>query len=215
MSDYTLNIEALATGQVPHARVLIGTPKGTVSGFTTESVTLSGASQWEGKEAGHLEQLDEVARLAHSIGSVAGMTTSQMSLTSMASTRKHWLTSESPSIPLNFLIVAYKSGIDVRKKVATLLSTVYPAGSAASIAGVDLFLKAPNNYKFTGLNSASGLLSLKIGNWFDAQGLLMEDVSATFSKEITQDGTPLYAEISCTFTPWKLLTAEDAIAMIQ
>lgn len=215
MSDYTLDLEALESGQVPDAKLYIVTPNDSITGFLTEAVTVAGAAQWEGKQPGHLESADEISRTAHSALSLFGMAPSQMSMTSIASTRKHWLSSESPSIPINFLIVAYKDGMDVRQKVAALLKTVYPSGPAASIAGVDLFLSAPNNYKFTGLDSASGLISLKIGRWFQAKNLLMEDVSATFSKQVTQNGYPLYAEVSCTLTPWKLLTADEAIEMIQ
>lgn len=51
------------------------------------------------------------------------------------------------------------------------------------------------------VSGGSGTLTLAIGKYFFATGMICNDVSASFSKEVVDDGTPLYATVTFSFRP--------------
>jgi len=54
-----------------------------------------------------------------------------------------------------------------------------------------------------------GTSSLQIGEWLHLYGLLLTNVSVTFSKEVVKDGSPLYAMVTVSFMPWRFLFSND------
>lgn len=57
--------------------------------------------------------------------------------------------------------------------------------------------------KFLNSVSVSGTVTVRIGRWFRMSGLIVKDVSLSFSNEIMTDGLPLYAEASVSLESWK------------
>lgn len=51
--------------------------------------------------------------------------------------------------------------------------------------------------------------ALRIGNWFEANQLLIDDVSISFSKETSPDGTPLILYMDVTFRPYRNITFKE------
>ncbi|MCP4526696.1 MAG: hypothetical protein GY833_12400 [Aestuariibacter sp.] len=215
-----MDIEALASGQFEHAKVSIVIPQtalpagqtGTITGFTIENFSIQGSASWEGKAIGENSMLDGVANTLGMAGNSVGLTNvGQVSTTSRASTVRRWTSSEPAQFPINFVLVAYKDDIDVRRDVSKLLRCVYPLGNAGEGFGVGVGMRAPMGYiaKAGEDDTAENTATLKIGRWFRADGLLIEDVVAEFSKEVTPQGNPLYANVTATFIPYRMLYADD------
>ncbi len=214
-----MDIEALATGQFEHAKVSIVIPqaaipegeKGTIIGFTIENFSIQGSASWEGKAIGENARLDSAINTVGMVANSMGGSFGQVSTTSRASTVRNWTSSEPAQFPVNFVLVAYKDDIDVRKDVSKLLRCVYPLGNGAEIAGFGFAMKAPMGYVAKGKEGqeAENTATLRIGKWFQADGLLIDDVVAEFSKEVTPMGNPLYANVTATFSPYRMLYADD------
>lgn len=220
-----LDIEALATGQFENAKVSIVIPqgalpageRGTITGFTIENFSIQGSASWEGKQIGENATLDNLANtLGMAANTLTGTNFGQVSTTSRASTVRRWTSSEPAQFPVNFLIVAYDEGIDVRKDVSKLLRCVYPLGDLEQINGVGVGMKSPMGYVAKADEAvAENTATLKIGKWFRADGLLIDDVVAEFSKETLPNGNPLYANVTATFSPFRMLYADDVSAMFM
>ncbi len=215
-----MDIEALASGQFEHARGSIVIPKtalpegelGTITGFTIENFSIQGSASWEGKAIGENARLDSGINTGVGfVNSVAGTNLGQVSTTSRASTVRNWTSSEPAQFPVNFMLVAYKDGIDVRKDVSKLLRCVYPLGNALEAFGFGGGMRSPMGYvaKVKEGDHAENTATLRIGKWFQADGLLIDDVVAEFSKEVTEQGNPLYANVTATFSPYRKLYADD------
>ncbi|MDK1290211.1 hypothetical protein [Pseudoalteromonas umbrosa] len=219
----TLDIEALASGQFGNAKVSIVLPEaavasgdiGTIVGFTTENFTIQGSATWEGKETGESSTLNDVISGLSGIINSFGASIPGGSTTSRASTVRHWTSSEPQQFPVSFVLLAYNDRIDVRKDVSKLLRCLYPTGSGGefSIFGVEfgIGMKSPMGYipKFGENTPSENTATLKIGKWFEADGLLIDDVAAEMSKEVTPSGNPLYANVTVTFSSYRMLYADD------
>lgn len=69
----------------------------------------------------------------------------------------------------------------------------------------NLNLNSGSSFKDKFLNSVSvaGTVTVRIGKWFRMSGLVVKDVSLSFSSEIMTDGLPLYAEATVSLESWK------------
>jgi len=211
-----LDIEALVKGTAGHSRLQIVIPttilkdgeSGLISGFTTQGFSLTGSASWEGKAIGN--GLDNAMNTATSVLNSLGANLEQGSTTSRPSTNRRWVSSEPAAFTADFMIVAYRQGIDVRKDVGKLFRCVYPSGDM--IAGIGM--RAPMGYQPSTF-SAKNTATLKIGKWFKADGLLVDDVTAEFSREVTQDGFPLYASVTVLLSPWRTLFGDDMVGFLD
>ncbi len=55
----------------------------------------------------------------------------------------------------------------------------------------------------------NALISVQIGDWFEASGLFCEGVTPTYSTIVDKDGQPIYLKLTCSFVPYKVLTPEE------
>lgn len=117
-------------------------------------------------------------------------------------TVSQWTGSTRPTFSVPITVIAYDPSIKPLDIASEFLSSV------AFEFGPGGILKAPNGYgvrKLTtdfGVQSFDGTWSLRIGRWFRAIGLVLVDVSATFSKETAQaHNQPMVASINLTFSP--------------
>lgn len=86
--------------------------------------------------------------------------------------------------------------------VNKIMELVYPTG--------DEILTAPLGYvPSLGGGKAKGTISLRIGRWFHARNLVVKDVAFTMSKEITANGTPLFAVGTITLEPYRIVNHKE------
>lgn len=126
-------------------------------------------------------------------------------LQSRSQTQQSWVNSMSPSFSLPMSFIATAPDSDVRKHVKTLLKTVYPTFSGGTLDAID----TPLGYKLAGSATTGGTITIWVGRWFKAPNQLMKTVNFTFSREVINNGTPLYAVGAIEFMPYRLIGAED------
>lgn len=204
--------------QNPNAKIIIqlpGSVGGTqVVGFTQENFSIAGAASFEGKQVGHFDQFDgALATASMGLNSLMGTEIGNFTTLSRPATNRRWTSSDPVQFPVNFMLVAYRKGMDIRQQAAALFRCVYPNGSVGEAAGFDVAMKAPMGYTYE-IDQAVNTISLKIGQWFEADELLMDDVMVEFSKEVIHNGTPLYANVSVTLSPWRMVYADDIVGYI-
>lgn len=146
------------------------------------------------------------ADIARQLASVSGR-----SKLTVAETRKIWNGSGMPQFSVDFFFYTMSTD-QTRKpmdKIKDLQRCVLPSGSQAS--GGKIFQVAPLGYKADG----SGTMTLKIGNWFQASGLVMTSLNFVPSREIMRDGSPLYVSGSFTVVPYKNISYEEFMSYYQ
>jgi hypothetical protein len=212
----SIDIEALVSGREGHSRLQLAIPKsvlkegesGVVSGFTSQGFSLTGSASWEGKPVG--TSGDGAMNMITTGLNSMGTSIAQGSMTTRAATVRRWVSSEPAAFQIEFILVAYRQGMDIRKDVGKLFRCVYPDGSGLLGFG----MMAPMGYT-PSAGSAQNTATLKVGKWFRADGLLVDDVSAEFSREVTQDGYPLYANVSVSLSPWRMLYGDDMVGFLD
>lgn len=158
---------------------------------------------------GAIEGINAVASLAGKGKTVAGSV-------------KKWDGSQMQLPPLQLIFVALKPTDRPQDKMARLLAMSMPGKPfAGEQSDKDLFFWAPNGYSpakvlenvvndgFGYGGAIRGTCSIRIGQWFEAHGLLPEVSSFEASKETTKLGNPLYVTGTVTFTPYRDLKAVE------
>lgn len=115
-----------------------------------------------------------------------------------------WQGSKAPSFNLDLTFVCLKSGDaneDVVKKVTALMAGVYPDINKGGL------FNPPLGYNTS--TSNSGKVVVKIGRWFYAERMVIEDVNFTYSKEVNREGKPLYAMGSVTVRPFRTISYKE------
>lgn len=126
-----------------------------------------------------------------------------------------WTGSKRPSFNLTFLLIKARSNDNVMDDSVFFMSRNLPDAEIAgakftlsAAASSDFKLKAPNGYNpFEG----KGMISVQIGKWFIANNLNLLSADFEFSKEVTEDGNPLYAQGKISFEPYRMITREEFI----
>jgi len=117
---------------------------------------------------------------------------------SSSETAETWEKSTKPTFKVDFLLLAH----DAKKAevhidwIKAIQATVLPVSSAGG------GLKPPMGYT----NNGAGTLTLTVGTWFNARGLVMNSVDYTPSKQVMSNGYPLYWNCSISLTPYKMIT---------
>lgn len=214
MSDIT-DLDELM--QNPNAKIIIQLPGSVggeqVVGFTQENFSIAGAASFEGKQVGHFDQFDGLLGTGTMIANQFGAQMENFTTLSRPATNRRWTSSDPVQFPVNFMLIAYREGMDIRQQAAALFRCVYPNGSVSEAAGFDVAMKAPMDYRYD-IGQAYNTISLKVGQWFEADELLMDDVMVEFSKEVIRNGSPLYANVSATLSPWRMVYADDIVGYI-
>lgn len=138
--------------------------------------------------------------------------------------------SAKPKFSVDMTFVATQPGEDVRDPVARLLKAVYPTKHKGGI------LKTPFNYSpFAGSSKGwptpRNTVSVQIGRWFLATKQVITDVSATFSKEVTQlkkltlaeaqegkessNYPPLFVTVKVDFEPFRAITYGEVLGYMR
>lgn len=137
---------------------------------------------------------------------------------------KKWDGSVQQLPPIQLLFVALQPDDRPQDNAKKLLAMCMPGTSILDGIQVDeAFFWAPNGYsparvlesvvRSEGVGYAGypivGTCNVKIGRWFEAQGLLPEAASFDLSKETTRSGNPLYVTGSVSFTTYRDMKAKD------
>ena len=138
---------------------------------------------------------------------------SPISLKTFAQTVNNWNGSSRPSftVDMKFIRLRKTPEDDVRIRAKLLYETVMPATKEFIFAGT---MQPPLNYlpvlgSKDDIKSARGTMTVTIGNWFQASNQVMKNVSFSFSKQVVEDGSPLYAMGSITFEPYRMPTLDE------
>lgn len=140
----------------------------------------------------------------------------------VAGSVKKWDGSTMQLPPLQLVFVALKPTDRPQDSMAKLLSMCMPGQPfAGEQSDKDLFFWAPNGYSparvlenavnqgFGYGGNIRGTCTVRIGQWFEAYGLLPEVSSFEASKETTKLGNPLYVTGTVTFTTYRDLKASE------
>lgn len=197
-----LDINNLITN--PNAQVIVAIPGvGSVVGYVQDGISLGGGNEFNKPlDSGALDSANSLINKGIAIGGVARKKKmSFVILKSPAQTLLAWTGSQKPQFNIPLTFVALDSADDPRDKVKMLYQTVYPTfGGKIGKLNVKSIMQAPLGY--TG-QPGKGTITVQIGKWFRAPNQLMVSVDFKFSKEVTRNGFPLYAEGSISFQPYR------------
>lgn len=185
--------------------IIAGLTGGPVAGSLTSEFAIGGGNDFT--SAGELlRDIPVVGAALEAKNKFSGVTNiSGRSATTELETRKVWNNSLIPDIPIE--VEFYQSSTQVEsimEKMKRIKSAVFPTRAGA-------FFRAPLGYRFTGNNSrnATGTLTVQIGTWFRATGLLLVSESTTFSKEVNSNGHPISMKVQLTFQPFRAITYDE------
>lgn len=120
-----------------------------------------------------------------------------------------WMGPQKPTLVIDMVLINYKDN-DIRKEVLSLYKAVLPGG-VKTPGGLATNLTTPLNYNPRKKNQ--GTVGVTIGKWFRAHGLVVDNVTSAFSKEIVGDttggSTPLHANVSITLRPATVVTYDQ------
>lgn len=191
--------------------IIAGLQGGPVSGAISNDFALAGGNDFStfGELLRGVPGADKVLAAKDLLAGAANI--SGRSATTELETRKVWNNSLIPDIPIE--IELYQANADqnsIMEKIRRIKSAVYPNREGR-------FFSAPLGYKFAGQNSntATGTLTVTIGTWFRASGLIMASENVTWSKEVNVNGQPISAFVTMTFQPFRAITYNEFLRWIQ
>lgn len=213
MADHLLDVDRLLAN--PNSRMMItGLSRGTVVGFLQEGFGFRAGNVYGNAFESEAQNKigDLYNKAAPALGAIAGKAginlPSQARLQSFEQTTESWTGPHKPSFNIKTTFIATKPTDDVTKPVKALMQTVFPTKGVGSI------IQAPMNYgpqlniggKKNLALSIQGTVALKIGTWFQAFGLIVENVHPKFSSQVIANGKPLYVEVDIELKPYRAIS---------
>lgn len=198
----------------PNARVaIVNGDSIRVRGLLTDEFSISGQNDYE--SIFELTNQDSLQKFALQIASLTdratnyiGMKTSLMEnirLKSAEQTEMIWMRSQIPVFSVSLMVLNLNKNNprlgDVREQVKSLYAAVFPSITA------DLKVMNPPL-------GDQGSVTITIGQWFQAPLQIIRQVNFTFSKEVVDDGSPLYARGTVEFSPSKMPGSNEVIDYI-
>lgn len=125
-----------------------------------------------------------------------------------------WTGSKRPSFNLSILLLKIRASDNVLTDSTFLMSRCLPDSDKSnskiftlnSLGANDFRLKAPNGYNPL---DQKGMINVKIGKWFMATYQCLLSADFEISKEVTEDGNPLYATGKISFEPYRMITSSE------
>ena len=201
--EYTLLYDQIANGEKgKFYRFTLSLPNKTIiSSVMMNELAFSGSNEFSAKAdllkelpiAGPILGLKDKVRPVAQLAGGASYSSSELAET--------WVKSSVPKFSIDFLLLAHNADKAVKhvELIKKLQASVLPA------AGGNGGLLPPLGYK----NDGSGTISLTVGTWFSATGLIMDSISYTPSKQVMSNGYPLYWNCSVTLYPYKAITIDQ------
>lgn len=182
----------------------------TVTGILNAPMPIAGSNEFDSAKVAlsQLPLFGKVFDIGNSISQILKISGNDTTM-SVEQTRKIWQESKVPqlSVELTFWNIGShftkKDELPVNK-VRAIYSALFPTKRD------NLLVSAPLGYKFTNdKGDAVGTVTLRIGRWFFATGLVVVDANFTPSLEVTQDGSPLFYTGSVNLEPYKMITYQE------
>lgn len=131
----------------------------------------------------------------------------QINLIAQKLTTATWKGGQRPAFSVGLVLINFDDGKDIQDDIDQLLSCVLPTSLGFSIFGSQFGLgyKAPLGYDA----SDKTTISVRIGNWFNAHGLLATNVNISYSETLGDNGKPLFCTVSLSLETWKLPYADE------
>lgn len=186
--------------QDPNRLVQLVTPSnGVVKGFITSDFTVSGGSDWNDPSSTSdlLEKGNRAWSSFTQAANALGTSFANQRVVSTMDSVYTWQGSKRPSFTVDLIFVAVREGDDVRDPARRLLAAAYPDRSGLS-------LTAPGGYTTDAFGRATNTCILKVGKWFLSRDLVIEDVTANFSKAILKSGLPKHCMLTVSFSPYRV-----------
>lgn len=114
-----------------------------------------------------------------------------------------WTGSEKPTFSLSVLLVKYRKTLNPLNDAVYYMSRCMPTGGEVGFNLDSITMKAPGNFNPL---DGTGMLNVKIGNWFDAKNQVLISADFDVSKEVSTDGTPLFLTGKISFEPYRAIT---------
>ena len=206
-----LDLDALANSANSKIQITGAHFKGFV-GYTIGEFRFGGSNTFNSpfdSQSGSLETAQQIATL----------TGKSVQLKNVNQTVAFWTASNKPEFTIDMIFIAYRSGLDPRKNVAQLIKAVYPASVSESgeVFGKKIvggLIAAPLRYSLKG-GVPQNTVTLLLGSWFAASGLLIKSVDFAFSREIVEGGFPLYAQGNVAFEAARQVSAGTVAGYIK
>lgn len=213
MAEYQLDVDSIFNN--PHAQILLSIPgRGVVKCFLQEGLGFSAGSIFG--NAFESEAQNKVSDLYSKAAPAAGALLekfgvkipAQARLQSFEQTTESWSGPQKPSFNIKTVFIATKPTDDVTKPVKDIMAACFPSRGTGSI------IQAPLNYgpkvSVSGVQdvsiSAQGTCAMKVGTWFQAFGLVIENAHPKFSAQVISTGKPLYCEMEISLKPYRAIS---------
>lgn len=185
-----------------------------VTGAIQNELSIAGQNQFDtaGQVLGDIPVVGALINMKEKFSNVIKLS-GQSNVTSWES-QLVWNGSDKPQFTVEYKFYNRSSQISETDKGAlqmakALQSTVLPnKGVKPSGMRKGFLYSAPLGYKL-GAKGASGLLALKIGNWFQAKGLVATSTNFTPSIQVMRSGLPLFVTGSITLEPYRMITYDE------
>lgn len=206
----------------PNSRVVIaglrpttGAP-GPLTAFMQNDLTMQGGNLYNNPfESAAQDKLNELGQkilpLAREILPSGLVPEGGFQLKSFQQTILSWTGSQKPFFSLQLTFIAIRPTDDVTIPVKKIMSAVLPEDKVGSI-----FIGAPLSYgpkiSLRGAKpslNATGTLIVQLGKWFRAPGQVTRSAVPTFSQQTISNGKPLYAIVSVTFEPYRMISRAE------
>lgn len=172
-------------------------------GFITGEFSVGGNNEF--KSLFEFSAQAALQDLTQTIGALTGIDSlAKFRVQTVEQTVQSWVSSGIPSFTVPMIFVALKPGDDVRAPIRNLSTTVYPTFSGDDGGTI----RPPLDYSIDFGSKADGTIAVQIGNWFRAPQQIMKSINFTLSKEITEDGFPLFAQGQIEFQPFRMISTE-------
>jgi len=189
-----------------------------LEGFITNELSFSGNAQYDGRSIAGSDALTSLLASGTSIwnalsdylaskGSTQTKRIANQKAGGGATTVIQWTDSGYFSFTVEMLMISYQPEHDVREMVAPMWGALYPETVPEGLADL---IDAPMGYATSPTSAKStNTISVTVGEYFTANSLVMTEGSVSYSKELVENGSPLFAAVSCTFQATRMLSAAE------
>lgn len=221
LENYRILIDLPDTGAGVGSQPQLG--RGAIHAFVSAETSIGGSAQFESfNQFGALDAANNaMAALANTVARTQGSQGRGVAvhqIKSIAQTISTWTGSDPFSLTVPIILVSYRRGMDVRREVARLVGATYP-NAEGNIWGENFMnmIRPPLGYTATQLVNQGGNagtipngVSVQIGKWLYIPRLLViRNAEFSLSKEVVEDGSPLYAQGQVTFEAARLIFDSD------
>jgi hypothetical protein len=151
---------------------------------------------------------DVLQRSAAQMGWNAKINQGQVTPKPFISTISSWQPGGKPMFTFPLLFINYRAnaptgvGGDVRVPISYLFRGIYPGVGPMGL------MMAPYGYE-PSLTSFTNTITIRVGRWLEIPNLLLTQVEAVFSKEVTSDDTPLWGRCNIILEPAIMPSEKD------